>query len=104
VLVIASGLLRELARGSSRPGEHSGGVTGAAVRLAHKEVDGRKGPIGLWISSLAGLKSARRPKLAFSSTSNDWLLKRETSAWFRGRVRYVATELGHDQIAANIPE
>ena len=45
-----------------------------------------------------------RPSEVELQTAVDWLLNRETSAWFRGRVRYVAVELGHDQIAANIPE
>lgn len=34
----------------------------------------------------------------------DWLLDRETSSWFRGRIRYVVTEFGHDHIATNIPD
>jgi len=37
-------------------------------------------------------------------TAVDWLLGRETSAWFRGNVRRAVEALGYDDICRDIPE
>jgi len=45
-----------------------------------------------------------RPSEEEIQTAVDWLLDRNTSDWFRGRVRHVASALGYEQIAENISE
>jgi len=50
------------------------------------------------------LKERIRPTSAEVHAAIDWLLDRSTSAWFRERLRYVATELNYDDIAAHIPD
>jgi hypothetical protein len=34
----------------------------------------------------------------------NWLMNRETSSWFRGRVKYVVETLGYDSISNEIQE
>lgn len=50
------------------------------------------------------LRQRLKPSAEELQAAVNWLLARETSSWFRGRVRHVTAELGYDHIAANIPE
>jgi hypothetical protein len=53
---------------------------------------------------MGDLKIWIRPTADEFQMAVDWLLKRKTSPWFRDRLRKVALELGHDDIAEKISE